>query len=397
MASSANNPSSDSALALYVHWPFCKAKCPYCDFNSHVVDTVDHPKWSSALRRELDHMAGLSKRNEARLNSIFFGGGTPSLMAPQTMADVIDHARDVFAFTPDIEITMEANPTSVEAEKLAGFHSAGVNRLSIGIQSLRQDALTFLGREHSADEALMALTTAQGLFDRVSADFIYARPQQSLDDWADELKDILALGLNHLSLYQLTLEPGTAFYSLHQRGHLPATDPAFGRDAFDLTQDMTATAGCPQYEISNHARQGDESRHNLIYWQAQDWLGIGPGSYGRFWANDDDGPIRMETRSRRAPQSWLDDTMANGHAIDQVMQDSVIDYAHEALMMGMRLTQGVDLSLIEALSGDRDGWLDLNAVEILVDQGLLTIHGDHVKLTASGQPLLNSILDKMIK
>ena len=384
--------ATSAATALYVHWPFCKAKCPYCDFNSHVSDQVDHPRWADHLKRELDHMADLSGKSGKTLNSIFFGGGTPSLMAPSTMASVLDHAATVFDLAPDIEITMEANPTSVEAEKLAAFKQAGANRLSMGIQSLRPGALMFLGREHSAGEALAALALARELFPRVSADFIYARPGQTEAEWQDELAEILALGLDHLSLYQLTLEPGTAFYSQHQRGLLDLPHDDVTRGFYDLTQDMTRAAGCPAYEISNHAATGQESRHNLIYWTAEDWLGVGPGAYGRFWQ---DG-ARVETRSRRAPVSWLDDVTKHGHGIDQLTRDEPLDYAHEAMMMGLRLTRGVDLKRIEAKAGPQEDWLQPSRLDQLVEDGLVTITGDHLALTPKGQPVLNAVLSSLL-
>ncbi|MCE2517803.1 MAG: coproporphyrinogen III oxidase [Alphaproteobacteria bacterium] len=380
--------ATSGATALYVHWPFCKAKCPYCDFNSHVSTSVDHPRWADQLKRELDHMAALSERRGQVLSSIFFGGGTPSLMAPETMASVINHAAEVFHFAPDIEITMEANPTSVEAEKLAAFRGSGANRLSMGIQSLRREALAFLGREHSADEAMDALALARELFPRVSADFIYARPQQTEAEWQAELEEILALGLDHLSLYQLTLEPGTAFYSQHQRGMLDLPHDDMARGFYDLTQSLTAASGCPAYEVSNHAARGQESQHNLMYWSAGDWLGIGPGAYGRFWR---DGK-RVETRSRRAPQSWLDDVTRQGHAIDQLTHDEPLDYAHEAMMMGLRLTRGVDLTRVEHYAGPRAHWLNLALLDQLAEDGLITMTDDHLSLTAKGQPVLNAIL-----
>ena len=383
--------ASQTPLALYVHWPFCLSKCPYCDFNSHVARQVDDAQWADAMGRELTHHAAMAGKTSQRLSSIFFGGGTPSLMAPDTMAAIITKAQDLFGFDDDIEITMEANPTSVEADKLKAFHDAGANRLSMGIQSLKQTGLADLGREHSAQEALDALDKARQIFDRVSADFIYARSHQSLAEWQDELTMILALGLDHLSLYQLTLEPGTAFYSRHQRGQLDIPNADDARDFYELTQEMTEAAGCPAYEISNHAKPGQESRHNLIYWQAFDWLGIGPGAYGRFWV---DGK-RTETRSRRDPAAWLDDVLRQNHAIDHHQEDSLKDFAHEALMMGLRLHQGVDLNRIQARSGPISTWGDAAALDQLIDNNLVALDAGHLRLTHSGRPLLNSILDHL--
>ena len=383
--------ASQTPLALYVHWPFCLSKCPYCDFNSHVAQTVDHDKWADAMVRELRHHAARAQKQNHRLSSIFFGGGTPSLMAPETMAKIIAAAHDTFDGLDDIEITMEANPTSVEAERLKSFHDAGANRLSMGIQSLKSDGLKYLGREHSAQEALKALDHARQIFNRVSADFIYARTDQTPNEWRDELSDILALGLDHLSLYQLTLEPGTAFYSRHQRGLLTVPDADEARRFYDLTQELTTAAGRPAYEISNHATPGQESRHNLIYWHAYDWLGIGPGAYGRFWV---DGK-RMETRSRRDPAAWLDDVMHQDHAIDQYTQDSMIDFAHEALMMGMRLHQGVHLNRITDMAGPLSTWGNETAMDQLITADFITMEDGYLRLTDQGRPLLNTILEHL--
>ena len=380
--------ASQTPLALYVHWPFCLSKCPYCDFNSHVAETVDHNKWAEALVRELHHHAKRAQKQQHHLSSIFFGGGTPSLMAPETMASIITAAHDIFDCPADIEITMEANPTSVEAERLKSFRDAGANRLSMGIQSLKANGLQYLGREHSAPEALNALDHARQIFDRVSADFIYARTDQTAEEWQEELTDILALGLDHLSLYQLTLEKGTAFYSRHQRGLLDVPDADDARRFYDLTQELTLAAGCPAYEISNHAKPGQESRHNLIYWQAYDWLGIGPGAYGRFWVD----AKRMESRSRRDPAAWLDDVFRQDHAIDHYQEDSMTDFAHEALMMGLRLHQGVDLNRVTSIAGSFSNWGNEKAMAQLLDAEFITMDGDILKLTDQGRPLLNTIL-----
>lgn len=341
------------------------------------------------LKRELSHMTEFSERSGASLSSIFFGGGTPSLMRAETMAKLIDHAQDLFEFSDDIEITMEANPTSVEAKKLGAFRKAGANRLSLGMQSLEPEALAFLGREHSVDEALSALAMAQNCFERISADFIYARPKQNLEEWAGELNRILSLGLDHLSLYQLTLEAGTAFYQQHQQGLFDPLDPDLGRELFDLTQDLTSEAGLFAYEISNHARPKQESRHNLIYWRAGDWLGIGPGAYGRFWHKSQ----RIEVRSRRDPAAWLDDVARQNHAIDQINTESPIGAFEEVMMMGLRLTQGVDLT---QLKSQQKKWLNLEAVAQLHHDGMIKQTGEQIMLTPAGRPLINSILTKIL-
>ena len=380
-------------LALYVHWPFCASKCPYCDFNSHVVDAVNHERWAEALVRELNHMADLSERRGDVIHSIFFGGGTPSMMAPQTMAAVIDAARDIFTPSNDLEITMEANPTSVEAAKLADFAAAGANRLSMGIQALDDDALMFLGRAHSADEALGALDVARQYFSRVSADFIYARPDHKPEDWQDELRRILELGLDHYSLYQLTLEQGTAFWSKHQRGLLDVPPDDDARVLFDITRAMTEAAGLPFYEVSNHASPGEECRHNMIYWKAQDWLGIGPGAYGRFFKDE----MRVEVRSRRDPAAWLDDVTAQGHAIDIKTDDRLTDYAHEAVMMGLRLKDGIDLDDIAKRAGRIKSWLDESRLQALVEEELIILDENKLSLTPKGAPLLNAILNAILR
>ncbi len=379
-------------LALYVHWPFCASKCPYCDFNSHVIDHVDHPKWAEALVRELNYMADYSGRRGTTISSIFFGGGTPSMMAPATMAKIIDAASSIFTTVGNIEITMEANPTSVEAAKLQDFATAGANRLSMGIQSLNDDALGFLGRAHSSHEALAALDIARQHFTRVSADFIYARPDHHPDDWTEELHRIIALGLDHYSLYQLTLEQGTAFWSRHKRGLLDVPPDDDARILFDITRAFTADAGLHAYEISNHARDGAACQHNLIYWQAQDWLGIGPGAYGRFFKQG----VRTETRSRRDPHAWLDDVDANHHAIDSLIEDTHHDYAHEAMMMGLRLTTGVDLEAITSVAGPSDQWLNHSMLNTLIKKKLLMRDGTQLALTDQGVPLLNTILNTIL-
>lgn len=379
-------------LALYIHWPFCASKCPYCDFNSHVVDHVDHPKWADALVHELNYMADFSDRRRTKIQSIFFGGGTPSMMAPSTMAAVIDAASDIFIPADDIEITMEANPTSVEAAKLKDFAAAGANRLSMGIQSLNDDALTFLGRAHSSAEALAALEIARQHFARVSADFIYARPDHKPDDWTSELQRIIALGLDHYSIYQLTLEQGTAFWSKHKRGLLDVPPDDDARVLFDITRNLTNDAGLNAYETSNHAREGAQCKHNLIYWKAQDWLGIGPGAYGRFFKNG----MRMETRSRRDPQAWLDDVLTASNAIDLLSEDSDLDYAHEAMMMGLRLTEGVDLPAVISRVGPTNNWLNHDMLDTLINEGLVTHKYNHLALTNEGTPLLNTILSALL-
>lgn len=323
-------------LALYIHWPFCLAKCPYCDFNSHVRDRIDQRRFAAALRTELAWEA--ARLGPRPLASIFFGGGTPSLMDAQTVADLIADARRLFVPAPDLEITLEANPTSVEAARLAAFRDAGVNRVSMGIQSLREDALRGLGRQHSAPQAIAALELAQKLFGRVSFDLIYARPHQTMADWRAELREALALAHDHLSLYQLTIEPGTAYEALHRRGELVLPDDELGAALYDATAEEAAKFGLLPYEVSNYARPGSESRHNLAYWRYGDYAGIGPGAHGRISLGGD----LLATRRHRAPEPWAERVEARGHGTTHEDPVSAADRAREMLLMGLRLTEGID-------------------------------------------------------
>ncbi|MCA3414470.1 MAG: coproporphyrinogen III oxidase [Roseomonas sp.] len=332
-------------LALYIHWPFCAAKCPYCDFNSHVRDRVDEARFRAALRRELAHEAALIGCRP--LASIFFGGGTPSLLAPETVAALIEDAARFFDPLPDIEITLEANPTSVEAAKLAAFRDAGVNRASLGVQSLNAEALGFLGRKHDVPQAIAALEAARGIFPRLSFDLIYARPGQQEAAWRAELRQALALAADHLSLYQLTIEPGTQFETLYRRGAflLPAEDDA--ARLYLATAEEAARFGLQAYEISNYAKPGAESRHNLAYWRYGDYLGIGAGAHQRVLRH---GRIEA-SRRHRAPEEWLRLVEAQGHAAVACEALSPQEVGREAMLMGLRLTEGIDPSRIEARAG----------------------------------------------
>ncbi len=332
-------------IALYIHWPFCAAKCPYCDFNSHVRDRVDEARFRAGLQRELAHEAALIGRRP--LASIFFGGGTPSLMAPETVAALIEDAKHFFDPLPDIEITLEANPTSVEAAKLAAFRDAGVNRASLGVQSLNAEALGFLGRRHDVGQAIAALEAARGIFPRLSFDLIYARPGQLEAAWRAELRQALALAADHLSLYQLTIEPGTQFETLYRRGAfaLPPEDDA--ARLYLATAEEAARFGLHAYEISNYAKPGAESRHNLAYWRYGDYLGIGPGAHQRVRR-----PSGIQaTRRHRAPEEWLRLVEAQGHAAVDVETLSPGDVGREAMLMGLRLSEGIDPKRIEARTG----------------------------------------------
>ena len=375
-------------FGLYVHWPFCLAKCPYCDFNSHVRRLVDHDAWRRALMAEMAHMRGLT--GPRRLGTLFFGGGTPSLMPPATVAAVIEEAGRLWGFSPNPEITLEANPTSVEASNFAGYVRAGVNRVSLGVQSLDDPSLRALGRMHSAAEALAALDVARRQFDRVSFDLIYARPGQTNAGWEDELGRALALGPDHLSLYQLTIEEGTRFGDLHRLGRLsvPPDDAAAGMYA--LTQDLTAAAGLPAYEVSNHARPGAESRHNLVYWRYGDYAGIGPGAHGRVTREEG---VRLATATERTPEAWLSRVAAEGHGLEHAEPVARAEQATEMMLMGLRLAEGIDPARYARLAGRP---LDSARLEPLVADGLLRRRGARLAATPAGRVVLNSVLASLL-
>jgi len=377
----------DSALALYIHWPFCVSKCPYCDFNSHVRESVDQAAWRAALLKDLAYEA--EQLPGRRLTSIFFGGGTPSLMPPETVATLIDAATSHWGVAEDIEITLEANPSSVEAARFGDLARAGVNRVSLGLQALDDEVLGYLGRAHGVAEGLAALDTAQKSFDRVSFDLIYARPGQSPDDWDAELARALSFGTEHLSLYQLTIEPGTQFAARLAKGDLATLDPDLAADLFELTRARTAAAGIPAYEISNHARPGGESRHNLTYWRYGSYAGIGPGAHGRR-----DG---MATVRRKKPENWLSRVDANGHGIEQENLLSPEARAQEALLMGLRLGEGVDLARIARMADLAvERLIDEAAAARLAAQNLLLHDGSRLRVTEAGMLLLDAILAEIV-
>ena len=378
-------------LALYVHWPFCRAKCPYCDFNSHVAQEIDEARFAAAYEREMRHMAENYGKGR-NLVSIFFGGGTPSLMSPTLLAGIIETADRLFGFADTIEITAEANPTSVEAAVFAGFRMAGVNRVSLGVQSLDDAALAFLGREHSAAEALDAVEVARRIFERVSIDLIYARRDQSPANWQDELRRALALGLDHLSLYQLTIEPGTVFHTRAQRGERLVPRDELAAEMYEMTAEMTAGAGLPAYEISNHAAEGAACRHNLVYWRAQDWIGIGPGAHGRL----DVKGGRLGLATRRSPAGWLSAVEASGHGIETACEDTASEAVAEMLMMGLRLEEGVSMSEMTARHGDIRSFVDPDALARLAAQGMLAQDSDRIRVTPQGRLLLNRILSELL-
>ena len=381
----------DALFGIYIHWPFCKAKCPYCDFNSHVSNAIDHEKWARAYCREIDHVAAMTKGRQ--VTSIFFGGGTPSLMQPQTVERVIDHLDKVWGFDPSIEITLEANPTSIEAEKFKNFKNAGVNRVSVGVQSLSDAALKFLGREHSSQEAIQALQIANDVFDRVSFDLIYARPDQEIQAWRDELKEALGYARDHLSLYQLTIEKGTPFYTQHTRGdfRIPEADQAGA--FYETTQEVLTAAGLPAYEISNHARQGAESNHNLTYWRYGDYAGIGPGAHGRLTLAGE----KFATRTHRAPDIWLERVGEQGHGYHPFETVNRDERLIEMMMMGLRLKEGVSFDNIHAETGqDWQMMLRQDKVQHLVDEKLLEVTATHIRPTMNGMQRLNGILSYLL-
>ena len=372
-------------LALYVHWPFCVSKCPYCDFNSHVRAEVNQAAWRDALLADLAHEASILPGR--RLTSVFFGGGTPSLMPPETVAAVLDAAVAAWSPAADLEVTLEANPSSVEAARFADLARVGVNRVSLGLQSLDDEALRFLGRAHDTREGLAALDIARSVFPRVSFDLIYALPGQRIDAWAAELARALSFGTEHLSLYQLTVEPGTRFATDAAAGRLVIPDGDSAADLFELTRAATASAGLPAYETSNHARPGSESRHNLTYWRYGDYAGVGPGAHGRRGG--------LATVRRKKPENWLVAVARNGHGIER--EDPLDPHARavEALLMGLRLTEGVDLDRIARLAGG-DAPIDLPAIALLERQGLLAREGARLRATETGALLLDGILRAVV-
>ena len=372
---------TNEPLALYVHWPFCVSKCPYCDFNSHVRSTIDQDEWRDALLADLEHEARLLPGRT--LASIFFGGGTPSLMEPSTVATLIGAAGKQWDVADDIEITLEANPNSVEAARFADLAAAGVNRLSLGLQSFDDASLAFLGRAHSAAEGSVALDVAQKHFPRVSFDLIYALPGEREADWLATLEDALARGTSHLSLYQLTIEPGTRFASLFNAGKLEPLDSDRAAALFELTAERTAASGIPAYEISNHARPGQESRHNLTYWRYGDYVGVGPGAHGR--------RLGRRTVRHRKPENFLSGIRRNGHGMVEEEALTPQEAADEALVMGLRLAEGIEPQALSARFG-LEAIVDESAVDRLIESGHLECDESRLRTTPAGRLLLDRVL-----
>ena len=382
------NESSNLGFGLYIHWPFCQSKCPYCDFNSHVASAIDQGRWQSAFLSELDRTG---RETAGRiLQSVFFGGGTPSLMDPDLVAAILDKVRATWPMSNDPEITLEANPTSVEAGRFAEYRQAGVNRVSIGVQALNDEALRQLGRMHSAKEAVRAIEIAQTTFPRFNFDLIYARQGQSLVDWDRELSEAFALSPKHLSLYQLTIEEGTVFHERNRRGllaGLPGEDLA--ADLYLLTQERCEASGLPGYETSNHAAAGEESRHNLTYWRGGDYIGIGPGAHGRLGL----AGKRVATEAPRSPEVWLNSVETRGHGELPRHDLGPEEVGSEFCLMGLRLREGIALARFEEISGRG---LDLQRIEDLVSNGLLHPDSERLRVTSAGMLVLNAILRDLL-
>ena len=374
-------------FGLYVHWPFCVSKCPYCDFNSHVADTVDPAAWQRSLLAELDYYG--IKTKGRRLDSVFFGGGTPSLMPPAIAGALLDALAGYWSLAPDLEITLEANPSSVEAQKFADFRFAGVNRVSVGVQSLDNDALRFLGRAHSATDAIQAITIAERTFERTSFDLIYALPGQSRAAWSGQLATALARNPGHLSLYQLTIERGTPFFSDHRNGAFFLPEEDLAADLYELTGEMTEKAGLPAYEVSNHAAIGQESRHNLTYWRGGDYVGIGPGAHGRLTI---DGK-RLQTEQIPGPANWLSTVTEKGNATRLSTTVSDTEQIEEFLLMGLRLAAGIDRDLFARITGRAlDDCIDQAQLPALEAAGLVVADAQGLRATAAGLQRLNAII-----
>jgi oxygen-independent coproporphyrinogen-3 oxidase len=377
-------------LAVYIHWPFCRSKCPYCDFNSHVRDRIDAVRWIRALFCDLEYQAEHTTGRE--VGSIFFGGGTPSLMSPETVAKLIEGVRSHWTVMPDVEITLEANPNSAEADRFQAFAAAGVNRLSLGVQALDPAALKFLGRGHNRDEAIAAIERARNSFPRFSFDLIYARPGQSVAAWRRELDEALTLAGDHLSLYQLMIEPGTAFATLARLGELAMPDEESTAALFETTQDRLAAARLPAYEISNHARPGAECRHNLAYWRYQDYVGIGPGAHGRLSRAGG----KFGTRQHRLPEKWLGAVETAGTGIEEgaaIDRDTAVE---EMLMMGLRLVEGVPRRRLERMAGKDAETLLGDNLAMLIEGGFLTLDAERLAATAAGRQRLNAVLAALL-
>jgi putative oxygen-independent coproporphyrinogen III oxidase len=390
-ARTAAQAAPDPGFGLYVHWPFCQSKCPYCDFNSHVRAEIDEARWRRALIAELDHFA--ARTGPRALTSLFFGGGTPSLMDPGTVGAVIDRAAERWGLTPDAEITLEANPGSADAGRFAGYRAAGVNRLSLGVQALNDSDLRFLGRRHSAAEAVAAIKLAARLFPRHSFDLIYARPGQTAQAWKAELREALGMTGDHLSAYQLTIEAETPFGAAFRRGELNPMPEEEAARLYELTQEVLEQAGLPAYEVSNHARPGGESRHNLTYWRYGDYAGIGPGAHGRLTL----GGQKLALRQHRAPEAWLAQVERQGHATRTETPVLLEDRFAEMAMMGLRLIEGLWLSRIGKETGaPLERWVSRAALDRLVSGEFLIVDDQRIAATPAGRQRLDAVLGALL-
>jgi putative oxygen-independent coproporphyrinogen III oxidase len=379
--------SSEQAFGIYIHWPFCKAKCPYCDFNSHVRhQAVDTMSFAQGLVSELQWFENATQGRT--VTSIFFGGGTPSLMHPADVAAVLDEIARLWSVSSHVEITMEANPTSVEAENFRGYRSAGVNRVSVGVQALNQNDLTSLGRQHTPAEALKAFRLAAQVFPRVSFDLIYSRPGQTLATWREELTRALGEQQGHMSLYQLTIEPGTAYFDLYARGSLVVPSEDQATDMFELTQELTEKAGLAAYEVSNHAKAGQESHHNLLYWRYGEYVGVGPGAHARIGGAENRRAIAME----KYPETWRALVAERGQGIVEDVNVSLKEQASEYLIMGLRISEGIDLARYEKLNGQT---MDAKKIAGLKSLGLIRQQGDRLMATQQGRALLNALISEL--
>jgi putative oxygen-independent coproporphyrinogen III oxidase len=372
-------------FGIYIHWPFCAAKCPYCDFNSHVRAKIDESAWVEGIVRELEYVARLQGVARPVVNTIFFGGGTPSLMSGRAVGTVLDTIARLWPRGNDVEVTLESNPASADAARFADYRAAGVNRLSLGVQALNDADLKALGRLHDVAEAKAALKLAQKTFERVSLDLIYARPEQSIAAWRAELKEALAFDTEHLSLYQLTIEPATPFALLHKTGALTIPGDDHAASLYETTQEMTEAAGRPAYEISNHARQGAEARHNLLYWRYGSYAGVGPGAHGRLTLDDK----RFATSTERLPERWREQVTKAGHGFTEQSEIAREDAAREHLLMNLRLTEGLDLAAYRARWSTAP---DDARISDLVNEGLLRLDGDLLAATPRGRLVLNAVI-----
>lgn len=377
-----------TGFGLYIHWPFCAAKCPYCDFNSHVRSQIDEAAWCNSICLEMDHVASLQGDGRPVVETIFFGGGTPSLMSGSAAGKILDHAKRLWPWANDVEITLEANPASADASRFADYRAAGVNRVSLGLQALNDADLIMLGRLHNLAEAKAALSMAQKTFSRVSLDLIYARPNQTIAAWKDELAEALAFGTSHLSLYQLTIEPQTRFATLYREGRIKTPEEDLAAALYEVTQELTAAAGIPAYEVSNHARPGEEARHNLLYWRYGSYAGFGPGAHGRLTLKD----RRIASMCERVPERWVDLVKIQGNGFCAFTEISDREAAREHLLMNLRLVEGLDLDAYLAR------WGSVPSAERIADLstvGLIAKEGARLRVTSTGMLVLNAIIAEL--